>query len=51
MSMYYLSEYSDNYSMALGRLWNHYIFEKNDSANENNDKNSQINLLSIRQNQ
>ena len=32
--------------MALGRLWS-----KNDSANENNDKNSQVNLLSIRQNQ
>ena len=37
--------------MALGSLWNHYIFEVNDSANENNDKNSQVNLSSIRQNQ
>ena len=51
MSMYYLSKSSDIYSMALGSLWSHYIFEVNDSANENNDKNSQVNLLSIRQNQ
>ena len=35
MSMYNLLEYSDNYSMASGSLWNYYRDEVNDYANEN----------------
>ena len=31
-----LLEYSDNYSMASGGLWNYYRDEINDDANENN---------------
>ena len=37
MPIYNLLEYSDNYSMTLGSLWNYYIDEENDVANENND--------------
>ena len=33
-------EYSDNYSMASGSLWNYYRDEVNGSANENNDANN-----------
>ena len=35
MPMYNLLEYSDNYSMASGSLWNYYRDEINDDANEN----------------
>ena len=37
MSMYNLLEYSDNYSMASGSLWNYYREEVNDSADETDD--------------
>ena len=36
MPMYNLLEYSDNYSMTSGSLWNYYRDEVNDDANENN---------------
>ena len=32
-----LLEYSDNYSIISGSLWNHYRDEVNDDVNENND--------------
>ena len=38
--MYSLLEYSDNYSMTSGSLWNYYKDEVNDSASEINDANS-----------
>ena len=38
--MYNLLEYSDNYCMTSGSLWNYYRDELNDSVNENNDANS-----------
>ena len=40
MPMYNLSEYSDNYSMTSGSLWNYYRDEMNDAANDkiNNNK-------------
>ena len=34
MPMYNLLEYSDNYSMTSGSLWNYYRDEINDDANE-----------------
>ena len=37
VSMYNLLEYSDNYSMASGSLWNYYREEVNDSADETDD--------------
>ena len=37
ISMYNLLEYSDNYSMASGSLWNYYREEVNDSADETDD--------------
>ena len=37
MPIYDLLEYSDNYSMTSGSLWNYYRDEVNDPANENND--------------
>ena len=37
MPIYNLLEYSDNYSMTSGSLWNYYIDEENDVANENNN--------------
>ena len=37
MPMYNLLEYSDNYSITSGSLWNFYRDEINYSANENND--------------
>ena len=40
MPMYNLLEYSDNYSMTLGSLWNYHRDEVIDSANENNDANN-----------
>ena len=36
MPMYNLLEYSDNYSMTSGSLWNYYRDDVNDDANENN---------------
>ena len=39
MPMYNLLEYSDNYSMTSGSLWNYYKDEMNDDANENNADN------------
>ena len=43
MSMHNLLEYSDNYSMTLGSLWNHYRDEGNNDAYENNADNNKIN--------
>ena len=59
MSVYNLLEYSDNYSMTSGSLWNYYRDEVNDAANENdnannkinNNKTIEVNLLNIRQKQ
>ena len=36
MPMYNLLEYSKNYSITSGSLWNHYRVEVNDDANGNN---------------
>ena len=38
--IYNLLEYSENYSMTSGSLWNYYKDELNHSANENNDTNN-----------
>ena len=43
MPMYYLLEYSDNYSMTSGSFWNYYRDEVNDSTDENDDNNNMIN--------
>ena len=43
MPMYNLLEYSDNYSMTSGSLWNYYRDEVNDDENENDNANSRIN--------
>ena len=40
MPIYNLLEYSNNYSMTSGSLWNYSRDEVNDSANENNDANN-----------
>ena len=40
MPMFELLEYSDNYSMASGSLWNCYRDDVNDDANENNAANN-----------
>ena len=37
MTMYNLLEYSDNYTMKSGSLWNYYRDEVNDDASENSD--------------
>ena len=37
MPMYNLLEYSENYFMTLGNLWNYYKDEVNDDANENDN--------------
>ena len=42
MPMYNLLEYSDNYSMTSGSLWNYYRDEVN-VANENNAASNKIN--------
>ena len=42
MSMYNLLEYSNNYSMASGSLWNYYGDEVNDDGNEIDDNNNRI---------
>ena len=39
-SMYDLLEYSDNYSMESGSLWNYYKNEVNDDENDNANNNS-----------
>ena len=38
----YLLEYSDNYSMTIGSLWNYYRDEVNHDADENNAGNYRI---------
>ena len=43
MPMYFLQEYSDNYSMISGSLYNYYRFEVNAFANENNADNYMTN--------
>ena len=43
MPMYDLLEYSDNFSITSGSLWNYYRDEVNDDANENNDACIKIN--------
>ena len=43
MPMYNPLEYSDNYSMTSGSLWNYYRDEINDVVNENNSANNRIN--------
>ena len=43
MPMYNLLEYSDNYSMASGSLWNYYGDEVNDNENKNDNANNRIN--------
>ena len=42
MPMYYLSEYSDSYSMASGNLWNYYRDKINNDENENDVNNNGI---------
>ena len=42
MPMYNLLEYSDNYSMTSGSLWNYYRDEVNDSTTENPNINNRI---------
>ena len=42
MSMYNLLEYSNNYSMASGSLWNYYRDEVNDDGNEIDNNNNRI---------
>ena len=37
MPMYNLLQYSDNYTMTSGRLWNYYGDEVNADVNKNND--------------
>ena len=44
MPMYNLLQYSCNYSMAPGSLWNYHRDEINDSANEINDNDNMINV-------
>ena len=43
MPMYNLLEYSDNYSMISGSLWNYYRDGINYDANENNNETNKIN--------
>ena len=43
MPIYNLLQYSHNYSMASGSLWNYYRDEVNDDVNENNAANNRIN--------
>ena len=46
--MYNLLEYSNNYSMTSGSLWNYYRDEINDDANENASDNRINNNKTIR---
>ena len=41
--MYSLLEYSDNYSITSGSLWNYYRDEINDDENDNGDNDNRIN--------
>ena len=43
MSMYKQLEYSDNYSVISGSLWNYYRDKISDDANENNAANNRTN--------
>ena len=43
MPMYNLSEYSDNYSITSGSLWNYYRDEINDDENKNDNNHNKIN--------
>ena len=43
MPMYNLLEYSDNFSMTSGSLWDYYRDEENDSANKTDDNDNIIN--------
>ena len=43
MLMYNILEYSDNYSVTLGSLWNYCRDKVNDDVNENNADNNKIN--------
>ena len=43
MPMNNLLEYSDNFSMTSGSLWNYYRDEENDSANKTDDNDNIIN--------
>ena len=43
ISMYIRLEYSDNYSMTSGSLWNYYRDEKIDAAHEDDAANDKIN--------
>ena len=45
MPMYNLLEYSDNFSMTSGSLWNCYRDEVNNSANETDDNDNMINNI------
>ena len=45
MPMCNLLGYSDNYSMALGNLWNYYRVEENNDPNENCDAGNKINNI------
>ena len=47
MPIYYLLQYSSNYSIAWESLWNYYRDRVNDDANENNTHNSKINNIKI----
>ena len=42
MPTYYLSEYSDSYSMTSGNLWNYYRDKINNDENENDVNNNGI---------
>ena len=41
--MYNLLEYSDNYSMTSGSLWNYYRDELNNDENENDANETMVN--------
>ena len=47
MPMYNSLEYSDNYSMTSGSLWNYHRHQVNDNASENNADNYRINKNKI----
>ena len=47
MPIYYLLQYSSNYSIAWESLWNYYRDRVNDDANENNTHNSKVNNIKI----
>ena len=42
MPMYNLLEYSDNYSMTSGSLWNHYRDETSHDADETNNNDNML---------